>query len=523
MAGGFQHRSMANESVFPPAEFRDSYESPPESQPAKPPKHSFAELMAIAGYEPEPEPKPVKKAKPDTEGKESRSSNHGFVVKGKEEEIADEYNPEQPLMVGEPQLKYPKEKKGKAVAEAGIAERAATPSYKYNPHLVEHLVAGASYTKDMCKTCARDRKCRRHRSVYEAETGVSLCAHTYVTLIWAVDDPANEKGSWKVEIKDYGLDTDIARWEHANDCKPYRPSERVGMLARRLVDDLGDERIMGGVGPRRGNVGRAERKIRTLVAAWERVQVVRKAREEKKKKKKKKKKRKVEEKREKSERKAQKMLKEMLRKVHGIEEQRKENDFTRKQREFRDADAATQANAEMLSEVVTEKIPPTSPCPPSTIMGPLTESETLELDTNEIYELNVDEPDTLKTSAPASPLGSVHGSTTASPELAGYKRKRNSDSGSASSSSTKRVRFTPEIEAASIVQKPRLRRLRLPYEADVEIEEEVAGRTEVIVEEEVIVKETVGAEGGEEVAVKESTPSLVEDSKSTLDLVKSCF
>jgi hypothetical protein len=53
--------------------------------------------------------------------------------------------------------------------------------------------------------------------------------------------------------------------------------------------------------------------------------------------------------------------------------------------------------------------------------------------------------------------------------------------------------------------------LRLPYEADVEIEEEVAGRTEVIVEEEVIVKETVGAEGDEEVAVKDSTPSPVED------------
>jgi hypothetical protein len=33
----------------------------------------------------------------------------------------------------------------------------------------------------------------------------------------------------------------------------------------------------------------------------------------------------------------------------------------------------------------------------------------------------------------------------------------------------------------------------------------------VIVEEEVIVKETVGAEGDEEVAVKDSTPSPVED------------
>ena len=42
--------------------------------------------------------------------------------------------------------------------------------------------------------------------------------------------------------------------------------------------------IVGGSGPRRGNVSRAEREIRTLVAAWERARVVRNAREEKKRK-----------------------------------------------------------------------------------------------------------------------------------------------------------------------------------------------------------------------------------------------
>ena len=63
--------------------------------------------------------------------------------------------------------------------------------------------------------------------------------HTYVTLVWTVDDPVNEKGSWEPQIGDYGLDTHIAGWEHTNGCKPYRPSEGVTVLAQRLVDDLG--------------------------------------------------------------------------------------------------------------------------------------------------------------------------------------------------------------------------------------------------------------------------------------------
>jgi len=86
-----------------------------------------------------------------------------------------------------------------------------------------------------------------------------VCVHTYVTLVWAFDNPVDEKGSWEPEIGDYGLDPDVARWEHMNGCKPYMLGEGVAVLAQRLVDDLGSERVAVGMlqrgsvsGPRRG-------------------------------------------------------------------------------------------------------------------------------------------------------------------------------------------------------------------------------------------------------------------------------
>jgi hypothetical protein len=101
------------------------------------------------------------------------------------------------------------------------------------------------------------------------------------------------------------------------------------------------------------------------------------------------------------------------------------------------------------------------------------------------------------------------------------------DSGITSSHSTQRVRFTPDIEAAFIVQKLEL--WPLPYEVDVEIEEFIVVKTEVMVEEKVFVMEAIVVEeivdvgSGEEVIVKGSTLSPIEGFPSTLDLVKSCY
>ena len=151
----------------------------------------------------------------------------------------------------------------------------------------------------------------------------------------------------------------------------------------------------------------------------------------------------------------------------------------------------------------------------------------IELDTHEISEPNVGEPDTLKTHILVSSLSSGQESTLVSPGLASNTRKRSLNSGKVSSYSTKRVHFTPEIEAASIVQKPELG--PLPYEADVEIEEGVVVKTEVVIEEKVfvmeviIVEEIVDVKSGEEVIVKGSTLSPIEGFQSTLDLVKSCY
>jgi hypothetical protein len=221
MAGGFQHRSMSNHSTYASAEYRDGYQSPPKTKPVKRKYLTFAEVMADAGYELE-----SKKAKPNTEEcNESRSANDNalFVYKHKVEARAynpeqpllvnqhlpknmhkikvksgvraDIYNPEQPLLVGQP-LKYLQETKVNSVVEVRQAERAATPSYTPNPHLVSHLVSGAPYTHTSCRNCTRERKCREHRVDFQPRTTVSLCKHTYMIVTWGINDPANEKGSW---------------------------------------------------------------------------------------------------------------------------------------------------------------------------------------------------------------------------------------------------------------------------------------------------------------------------------------
>jgi hypothetical protein len=353
MAGGFQHRSMNNHSTYASAEYRDGYQSPPKTRPVKPKKRTFAEVMVDAGYELEP-----KKAKPNTEQRnESRSAKDNALFTSKLEAKTEAYDPEQPLLAGQhlprplqkrkvnpvvkvdvydPEqpilvdqpLRHLQELKVKRVVEARQAERDGTPSYAHNPHLISHLVSGARYTHLSCRNCTRERKCTEHRGDFQPRTTISLCKHTYMILTWGINDPANEKGSWKLQIKNYGLDIDIARWEHANDCKAYRPSERVKVLAKRLVDDLGNEKITRSATPVRGSVARAERELRTLIGAWERAQVTRKRKEEEK--------WIAEEKKKTSKRQAEEKLAETLRKVHEMENEKKRNEFAKKKAEVKE-------------------------------------------------------------------------------------------------------------------------------------------------------------------------------------------
>jgi hypothetical protein len=493
MAGGFQHRSMNKHSTYASAEYRDGYQSPPKTRPIKRKNPTFAEVMADAGYELE-----SKRAKPNPEEyNKSRSANDNalFVYKHKvkaraynpEQHLlvnqhlpqtlhkikvkpgvrADIYNPEQPLLIGQP-LKYLQEIKVKSVVEARQAERAATPSYTHNPHLVLHLVSGARYTHISCRNCTRERKCREHRAQSQPRTTISLCKHTYMILTWGIDDPANEKGSWKLEIRDYGMDVDIARWEHANDCKAYRPSERVKVLAKRFVDDLGNERITRSATPLRGSVARAEREIRTLISAWERTQMIKRCKQEEK--------WVAEERKKKTKREAEEKLAETLRKIREMEDEKKRKECARTKAETKET------VTKLEDEIVAGEVSPTSRSAANTsgATGPCIETETPEPTTPKTPEMasfenstaspttaktpelppfepspaspDVSEPATPKSPTPLSPLSSTFDSESIVPDASACnKRKRSIDSDSVDPSlssvkKVKKVRFAYEIE-----------------------------------------------------------------------------
>jgi hypothetical protein len=95
-----------------------------------------------------------------------------------------------------------------------------------------------------------------------------------MNLYWAVDDPVNAKGSWKLIIRDYTVgDEDLEMKLQHRECKVYRAGERTQVLAERLVEDMRRERL-------RGNVRRARDEICALLGALERAVGIRREREE---------------------------------------------------------------------------------------------------------------------------------------------------------------------------------------------------------------------------------------------------
>ncbi|KAF2262105.1 hypothetical protein CC78DRAFT_535155 [Lojkania enalia] len=150
--------------------------------------------------------------------------------------------------------------------------RDAMPIYEHNPHLLEHMLSGAPYCISTCEKCSPYRTCRQHREVLQLATSVSLCPHKRIVLYWAVNDPVNRRGSWKLEIKDYTVRDEEFRMEHRG-CNVPRPSERVGVLAKRVVAELRSEGMWG-------SERRAVDEIHGLLGAWEFARLERMEREE---------------------------------------------------------------------------------------------------------------------------------------------------------------------------------------------------------------------------------------------------
>lgn len=141
------------------------------------------------------------------------------------------------------------------------SNREATALYEHNPHLLHHMLAGARYTISFCRKCTSTRRCRAHGETLQLSTSVSLCPHKRMVLYWGVNDASNRLGSWKLEIKDY------ARQDHGfgvecRGCDVFRPSERVPLLAERVVADMRRERL-------RSSERRVREEVLALVGAWE--------------------------------------------------------------------------------------------------------------------------------------------------------------------------------------------------------------------------------------------------------------
>lgn len=178
-----------------------------------------------------------------------------------------------------PQLALPEFLRKIRENERVRAERDATTVYEHNPHLIEHIFSNAPYTFSLCKRCKRNRrKCHLHRQIFQQQTSISLCTHVFMNLHWAVNDPCNDRCSWKIEIKEYFGESRSTRsrereyWdrrEHER-CKMCKPSERVEELAGRVFSDMRKERK-----PLRANCRRIAAEIHALLGAWERAMALR--------------------------------------------------------------------------------------------------------------------------------------------------------------------------------------------------------------------------------------------------------
>jgi len=538
--GEFQLRN--NGPGFISVEFRDDYVETHVVKQAAPKELSFANILAqaksgyvIPGHErPSAIPREKNADIKATEKEEANTIRPEQIDSTFVSSTSEKYNPEQPL------LSLPKLLSRINANNARHAERDATAIFKHNPYFAEHALAGAPYTLSLCRKCTRDRRCRVHREVYQTQTSVSLCRHTYMNLYWAVNDPVNEKCTWKLEIKTYNLKTENEKRAHEQ-CDVYRPKERVELLAKRFVEDLRDERVtraehsakikghseIRGLGMLRGSMRRAENEIHALVDAWEAANDRRKRKIERKKA---------------VERVAHEKLAGTLRKVREMDSERKREEENRQKTEKRCEITKTKARPgvelvqyaqiekrEVLDSIgvnaISNKIQYDSHTTihtflPTPEFTPIT-TPSLEYEKSSTPKpigsspaakdllLSPDIPESIaeQKPLPTSP-SNIEGYLYQNPQLSivssdllfdllpsppGNERKRSLDSEGDNNTSLhsrkiKKVSFTPEIEAARIVEKPRLR--SLPYESDVEgeaVEGKVAGIEKMARVEETVV------------------------------------
>ncbi|PSN70971.1 hypothetical protein BS50DRAFT_659883 [Corynespora cassiicola Philippines] len=143
----------------------------------------------------------------------------------------DAYDPTAPLLSSRPTLHQKIQQKN-----AVRAIRDATQVYEHNPHLLSHLISNAPYVESYCVRCTRFRKCPLHRVPVRHKTDVSLCPHVRMNLTWEARDPANTHSTYRLEVRDY-THRDARFAEEHRGCDVLRPSERVGVLAERVVQD----------------------------------------------------------------------------------------------------------------------------------------------------------------------------------------------------------------------------------------------------------------------------------------------
>jgi hypothetical protein len=362
----------------------------------------------------------------------------------------------------------------------------STPTFRYNPHLLSHIISGAPYTSSLCRKCTRTRSCPAYRQVLELQTSVSQCAHVRMNLYWRATDPDNRGGSWKFEIKDYTRND--ARWEgdHVS-CVVRRPEERVELLAMRVVEDLKEEVMRGagkgarfygsekGLGQRGGNLRMIRDEVFALLGAWESAKL--------------------------------KRLELVARRERA--EERKRVEAKRVQDRLEEMLCAIQVQKDIEQQKTAEVVqtpPPTTlkPTPePTTTSEPTATpepQETIQPTTSEPKET----PRIEITSPPTTPQSAKRKRSARSPSPS-----PSSPSSPASSvRSTKRVRFTSEVEALEEVERPRLASLPIDVETgEIETEEAVEVKE---VETEIVETEVVDAEQVEEVETDEVETEVVE-------------
>jgi hypothetical protein len=127
------------------------------------------------------------------------------------------------------------------------------PVFYQPPGTTSNTVAGVPYpvSNYVCDHCTSWRRCTRHADAPRHKTTISLCnrSHERMELIWALSDPENRLGTWRLVIAEKYARFDDAERERAvhqdpqgdDGCKPLEPGERVKELAKRVAEDYNDK------------------------------------------------------------------------------------------------------------------------------------------------------------------------------------------------------------------------------------------------------------------------------------------